>query len=178
MEEGRQPSSRTIDSYRDAFTPFLRWLRDSLGVPAEKADVGDFNSDNVERFPLCLVQERGNSAATANCRPAAFKSLARHTAYRLPERLAQVKRVSDIPRRAERRCEVCCLTGEEVGWILECCSAETHLMTSVLFSTGARISELISLKVGDISFGDKDRLLPSGLDTSTFRPRICTRSPT
>ena len=155
MEEGRQLSSRTIDSYRDAFILFLRWLRDSLGIPAEKADVGDFNPDNVERFLLYLVQERGNSAATANCRLAAFKSFARYTAYRLPERLAQMKRVSDIPRRAEKRCEVCYLTREEVGWILECCSAETHLMISILFSTGARISELISLKVGDISFGDK-----------------------
>lgn len=178
MGAGRQLSRQTISSYRDTFSLFLRWMRDSNGVDAASMTMDEFNADRVEAFMLHLTEDRGNSAATANCRLSALKAFCGYASYRAPERIAQLKRVKDLPRRAEKRSEVTYLTREEYGWLCDACdeadgnSAANHLMVTLLFSTGARISELVCLKAGDFSMsarkgqvrifgkGRKERTLP------------------
>ena len=177
MVAGRQLSRQTVSSYRDAFSLFLRWMRDENGVDASEMDMDEFNADRIEAFMLYLTAGRGNSASTANCRLAALKAFSGYAAYRAPDRIDQLKRIRDLPRRTEKRSEVAYLTREEIGWLRDECGsgergATDRLMLSLLFSTGARISELISLKVGDFSLaggkgqvrilgkGRKERTLP------------------
>lgn len=178
MDAGRHLSPQTIASYRDAFALLLRWLRDERGIPASNVSMDDFNAENIEAFLLFLAQERGNSASTVNCRLAALKAFCTYAAYRAPERLLELKRVSDIPRRTEKRREVDYLTREEVGWLLAACDLATgrgredHLIISMLFSTGARVSELVGMRVCDfesrggrhvvriLGKGRKERTLP------------------
>lgn len=177
MGSGRQLSKQTISSYRDAFALFLRWMRDSNGVDAVDMTVDEFSSDRVEAFMLHLTEARGNSASTANCRLSALKAFCEYASYRAPDRIAQLKRIKDIPRRTEKRSEIAYLTREEYGWLCDACDggdrgAVDYLMIALLFSTGARISELICLKVRDFSLsagkgqvrifgkGRKERTLP------------------
>lgn len=178
MDAGRHLSAQTIASYRDTFSLLIRWFRDECGIPASKVGMGDFTAENVEAFLLFLAEERGNAAATVNLRLAALKAFGSYAAYKAPERLAELKRVSDIPRRTEKRREVGYLTREEVGWLLAACDLsakrgrEDHLIISMLFSTGMRISELINLRMGDfeprngkhvvriLGKGRKERTLP------------------
>jgi site-specific recombinase XerD len=178
MDAGRRLSPQTIASYRDAFALLLRWLRDERGIPAAEVSMDDFTAENVDAFLLYLAEERGNSASTVNCRLAALKAFCAYAAYRAPDRLLELKRVSDIPRRTEKRREVDYLTREEVGWLLAACDLATargredHLIVSMLFSTGARVSELVGLRVCDfesrggrhvvriLGKGRKERTLP------------------
>lgn len=178
MDAGRQLSAQTIASYRDAFALLLRWFRDERGTPASEVSMDDITAENVEAFLLYLSERRGNSAQTVNCRLAAIKAFCSYAAYRAPERLAELRRVSDIPRRREKRREVDYLTREEVGWLLDACDAssragrEDHLLISVLFSTGARISEATGLRMRSfeardgglvlrvVGKGRKERTLP------------------
>lgn len=178
MGAGRRLSAQTIASYRDAFSLLLRWFRDERGIPASDVGVGDFTAENIDAFLLFLAEKRGNSAATVNCRLAALKAFCSYAVYRAPERLAELKRVSDIPRRTEKRREVDYLTREEVGWLLAACDLTTgrgredHLMISMLFSIGMRISELVCLRMADFELrggrnvvhilgkGRKERSLP------------------
>ena len=106
MGAGRQLSRQTISSYRDTFSLFLRWMRDSNGVDAASRTMDEFNADRVEAFMLHLTEDRGNSASTANCRLSALKAFCGYASYRAPERIAQLKRIKDLPRRAEKRGEV------------------------------------------------------------------------
>lgn len=153
MDAGRKLSVQTIASYRDAFALLLRWFRDERGVPASEVSMGDLTAENVEAFLLYLSEARGNSAQTVNCRLAAIKAFCSYASYRAPERLAELRRVSDIPRRREKRREVDYLTREEVGWLLGACDAATragaedHLLISILFCTGARVSEVTCLRM-------------------------------
>lgn len=153
MAAGRQLSPETVASYRDAFSLMLRWFRDERGTDASEVGMDDLTAENVEEFLLYLAERRGNSAQTVNCRLAAIKAFCSYAAYRAPERLAEMKRISDIPRRTEKRREVGYLTQEEVGWLLDACDAasrrgqEDHLLLSLLFSTGARISEAVALRM-------------------------------
>ena len=178
MAAGRQLSPETVASYRDAFSLMLRWFRDERGTDASEVGMDDLTAENVEEFLLYLAERRGNSAQTVNCRLAAIKAFCSYAAYRAPERLAEMKRISDIPRRTEKRREVGYLTQEEVGWLLDACDAasrrgqEDHLLLSLLFSTGARISEAVALRMrsferrgGRLSVhlagkGRKERTLP------------------
>lgn len=116
MAAGRQLSPETVASYRDAFSLMLRWFRDERGTDASEVGMDDLTAENVEEFLLYLAERRGNSAQTVNCRLAAIKAFCSYAAYRAPERLAEMKRISDIPRRTEKRREVGYLTQEEVGW--------------------------------------------------------------
>lgn len=163
MDAGRHLSAQTIASYRDAFSLLLRWFRDERGIPASEVSMDDLTAENVEAFLLFLAQARGNSAQTANCRLAAIKAFCAYAAYRAPERLAEMRRISDIPRRKEKRREVGYLTREEVGWLLDACDPgsrggrQDHLLLSILFSTGARVSEAIGLRMR--SFEPRDARL-------------------
>ncbi len=178
MDAGRHLSPQTIASYRDTFSLLLRWFRDECGIPAPDVCMDDFTAENIEAFLLFLSEGRGNAAVTVNCRLAALKAFCSYAAYRAPERLAELKRVSDIPRRTEKRREVGYLTREEIGWLLAACELasargrEDHLIISMLFSTGTRVSELVGLRMRDFELrggrrvvhilgkGRKERTLP------------------
>lgn len=181
LERDRKASSNTVAAYRDAFRLFFAWLEADRGVEAADASIADVSADNVNAFLVSLERDRGCSPATLNCRLTAFQSFARYAARKDPGRLAQYGAITDIPRRKQRRREVDYLTPEEVGWLLECCDpgSATELMIAMLYNTGARVSELVSLTGDDVRFvpggrchvhflgkGRKDRTLPMWEDTS------------
>lgn len=178
MGAGRQLSKQTISSYRDTFSLFLRWMRDSNGIDVASMTMDGFDAERVEAFLLHLTEGRGNSTNTANCRLSALKAFCGYASYRAPDRIVQLKRIKDLPRRTEKRGEVTYITSKEYGWLRDACngaddrSATNHLMVTLLFNTGARISELIRFRAGDFSLaggkgnvrifgkGRKERTLP------------------
>ena len=127
----KRVSEHTIASYRDAFALFLRWMSDERGVEPCDVELEDVTRENVTAFLADLVEGRGCSPKTANCRLAAIKSFCAYASYRRPDRLEQLRAVRDIPQRKERRREVDYLTPEEVGWLVETCPpGRTHTCTS------------------------------------------------
>ena len=181
LARDRKASPNTLAAYRDAFRLFFAWLESERGVPPADARVDDVNGANVNAFLVYLEESRGCAASTVNCRLAAFQSFARYAARRDPDRLGQYTSVAEVPRRKERRREVDYLTAEEVGWLLECCEpgSSTELMVAMLYNTGARISELVSIRADDVvevpggrchvrflGKGRKERTVPLWEDTS------------
>ena len=177
----RKASANTTATYRDAFRLFFSWLESERGVPPVEAELGDLTGANVNAFLVHLEESRGCAPSTLNNRLAAMQSFARYAARRNPERLGQYESIADVPRRKERRREVDYLTPEEVGWLLECCEpgSSSELMVAMLYNTGARISELVSLKADDVIIshggrcrvrflgkGRKERTVPLWEDTS------------
>lgn len=177
----KRVSEHTIASYRDAFALFLRWMSDERGVEPCDVELEDVTRENVTAFLADLVEGRGCSPKTANCRLAAIKSFCAYASYRRPDRLEQLRAVRDIPQRKERRREVDYLTPEEVGWLVETCppGSASELLIMMLYNTGARVSELIGLRARDVSGpvggrlrvhllgkGRKERTVPLWEDTS------------
>lgn len=157
MMASRQLSARTVSTYSDVFSIFLHWMDDKMGVKAWRVTMDMFTAENVELFLQYLSDVKGNCATTVNCRLAAIKAFSSYVAYKTPERLFQMKRICDLPRRREKRSEVNYLTVEEIGWLkAECVKEMDHLMISLLFSTGARVSELVTLRACDFSFSDEN----------------------
>ena len=143
LAEGRNLSPHTISAYRDTFSLFLRWVRDTLSIDADTMTMDDFTAENVTAFLGHLAAVRGNSPRTLNCRLAAIHSFCRYALYRNPQHIDTLRRVLAIPSRRTHVDEVDYLTTDEIGMILSACDLDhptgraTHLMISLLFNTGA-----------------------------------------
>ncbi|WP_314946466.1 tyrosine-type recombinase/integrase [Olsenella uli] len=181
LPTARRASPHTVSSYRDTFRLLLAWSSDALGTGPCRFSLGDLTRANVLAFCRWLEDGRGCGAKTVNCRLAALKSFCSFASYEVPQRLAQLKAVRDLPQRRERRPEVTYLTPEEVGWVVDACKGrpEDGLLIALLYNTGCRVSEIVGLRVRDISCGEggrmrirvlgkgrKERTLPLWKDTS------------
>lgn len=181
MGRDRNLSGNTIASYRDAFSLFFRWLQEARGIDPADAIMADLSAANVNDFLVYLAEGRGCSAKTVNCRLAAFWSFAGYAMRKAPQHIGQLAEISKIPSRKARRREIDFLTPDEVGWMAECCEpgSDTELMVAMLYNSGARISELVALRVEDVRVsqkgschvhflgkGRKDRTVPLWDDTS------------
>jgi len=124
-----------------------------------------------------LEGERKNGGATRNARLAAIKSFMRFVEYRVPSALDQVRRILAIPAKKTDTKLVRHLSLEEIEAILDVPDARTRLgirdraMLHTCFVAGLRVSELVGLKVDDVTFsprpsvrivgkGRRERVLP------------------
>jgi len=182
---GRGVSQRTIESYRDTFVMFLKWIDKEMGIKTDAVTMNDFTMDNIEYFLIYLGSVRANTPKTVNCRLAAIRSFSRYVSYKDPLRLNQMKKILSIPQRKEQRAEIFYLEAKEIGWLIDACDKktvigrETRLLLRLLYNTGARISEILMIKARDVAFdggkacrakitgkGRKERTLPLWPETA------------
>lgn len=152
----RGMSPRTIQSYRDTMVLFLRFTAKS-GEPLETIDVRDINTDRLGDFLTSLEVERGNSIATRNARLAAMHSFARFLIAEHPEHMDALQKVAGLPfKRGGRAAPIEYLEEAEIKGVLECINRHTssgrrdYALFSLMFNTGARVQEILDLRVCDL----------------------------
>lgn len=151
----RDVSSRTIQSYRDTFRLLLRFLQQQ-GLPPDKLCVEDLDADQVLAFLVDLEKSRGNSARSRNARFAAIRSFLRHATAANPLLLPVTQRVLAIPMKRFDRVSIGHLTRDQMQALLDSPNPTTlagqrdQLLLMLLYNTGARVSEIITLKVNDV----------------------------
>lgn len=150
----RGMSIHTIKSYRDALILFLRFTCDDTGKPVEKIQVGDLNHDRVMRFLQHLEDVRRNTIATRNVRLAALHTFVRFLAAENPESLSDMQAVLGIPfKRGERTESIDYFERDEMSSFLQIIDRDTpsgardYVLFAVLFNTGARVQEVLNLRV-------------------------------
>lgn len=175
--EQRNVSDQTIASYRDTFRLLLAFLeRTRKKVPAALT-LTDLDADSIASFLDYLESERGNCIRTRNARLAAIRSFLKYAAVRDPASLPSVQRVLAIPTKRHGRPTLCFLSREEMMAVIESPNVATwsgqrdHVLFSFLYNTGARVSEAVAARRGDISLsptrsvritgkGRKQRVVP------------------
>lgn len=154
-----QASPETVRSYRDTYRLLLTHLQATAGIAPSRLDLTDLNAPAILGFLDHLETERGNSIATRNLRLTAIHSLFRYAALRCPEHAHLIAQVLAIPsKRAShrivnyltRRETVALLAAPDTASVL---GRRDQLLLTVGVQTGLRISELISLDCGDITYG-------------------------
>lgn len=106
-----------------------------------------------------LELERANSVRTRNARLAAIRSFFRYAALCHPEHAGLIARVLAIPTKRAGRTEVSYLEAPEVKALLAAPDRDTwtgrrdHTLLDVAVDTGLRVSELTSLRNGDVALG-------------------------
>jgi len=174
----RGMSRHTIQSYRDGMILFLGFAANDCGRPVESLDIADITADRVGRFLAFLEAERENSITTRNARLAAMHTFARFLIAENPEHMLTLQQVLGIPfKRGARTAPVDYLETSEIEVILASIDRKSqagrrdYAMFSLMFNTGARVQEVVNLRVRDVRLespcqvrlvgkGNKIRLCP------------------
>lgn len=170
-------SVNTIKSYRDSFTILLRYCRDVLGIRPESLKMQDFTRKMVSSYLLWLEQNKGSSISTVNHRLSTIQAFMKYAAVEYPEYLSICSAVLAIkPKRAPVKA-IDYLSIDELKVIFAQPDQKTLegrrdlAILALLYDSGARVQELIDLKLGDVRVqkpvtvtlcgkGNKSRIVP------------------
>ena len=150
-------STHTIKSYRDALVLFLRFASSDARRPIEQLDITDLDRERVMRFLAHLETVRRNGIATRNARLAALHTFARFLATERPEHLATLQAVLGIPfKRGAREAPIEYFETTEMSALLQSIDRTApggrrdYALFALLFNTGARVQEILDLRVRDV----------------------------
>jgi integrase/recombinase XerD len=177
MVAERGASVHTIASYRDTFELLLRYLeRRTRRTPSALA-LGDLDAPVILAFLDHLETTRSCSPRTRNLRLTAIRSFMRYVSVRDPASLPIAQRVLAISSKRFDRPILGFLSREEIQALLDAPDRLTWsgqrdaMLFAMLYNTGARVSEMIRLRVADVLLdrahavhlhgkGRKERVIP------------------
>jgi integrase/recombinase XerD len=173
----RAASPNTCDSYAYAFRLLLTFASRKLAAPPSALHLEHLDAPLVLAFLADLQTVRGNHPRTRNARLTAIKSFMHFVEHRVPAALEQIQRVLAIPIQKTDRRLVDYLTAEECQPLLDAPDPTTRTgirdrtMLHLCVTAGLRVSELVGLRLDDVTFsapyvelyvrgkGRKERLL-------------------
>ena len=159
LTQQRALSAQTIAAYRDGFVLFLGFIESRLGKSPNAITLADITPDMIMAFLDHLERQRHNSVRSRNARLAALRSFLKFAAHRDVASLQVIERALGVPvKRFERpmfgylsREEMLAVIGTpDESWI----SQRDHVLFLLMYNTGARVSEIIGVKVGDVVLDD------------------------
>ena len=162
---GRTPA--TVDSYRYAFMMFLAYMEE-CGIRADSIEIHHLTRQNILGFLEWLQTSRHNSIATRNHRQSAINSFVRYLMYEFPDGLAEFQQILSLPIKKAPKKEVPYLKTDDVKSLFNQIGKTTasdirdFAMLTILYTTGIRVSELIGIRVKDLSLGKPPTLLVHG----------------
>jgi integrase/recombinase XerD len=168
LEDGL--SRNTLESYRRDLSKFADWLQVQRGVQILDATHADIQGFLAHLF----TQQKAKATSTSR----AISSLKRLFRYLLRQNKIAIDPTLQIATPKLPRTLPKSLTEEDVELLLNAPTVESPLgmrdrtMFEVLYATGLRVSELVSLSVAQVSLdmgvvrvmgkGSKERLVPLG----------------
>ena len=181
----RHVSNRTVESYRDTFRLLFKFIIEQEGKSASQLRLSDINADLILKFLDYLEAKRHNTIRSRNIRLAAIRSFLQYVSYQEPEALPNIQKALAIPMKRYDRPLVGFFTREEMDAILGSIDTQTwsgqrdQALFTTLYNTGARISEIITVKRSDIDLtqnivihlhgkGRKERSVPLWKSTTTL----------
>ena len=171
----RNLSPHTVAAYGDTFRLLLKFLSSHRHRPIDQLGFPDLDANSVLAFLHQLEKDRGNTVRTRNARLAAIRSFARYAlGIAAPDWLQPAQRILAIPSKRAVKPQVGFMSRQEVAAILGAVDTTTpigrrdHLLFSLLYHTGARISEILRLRLDSVQGrfiklqgkGRKERTVP------------------
>lgn len=169
----RNLSSNTIRSYRDAIKQMLNFFIDSYGLKPEKIVLEDITANRIKDFLIWLEKEKDVSISTRNQRLAAIQSFLRYAQSEYPEILYESQKVLGIPYKKRHIPAIQYLSMECLKLLLEQPDTLTKkgrrdlAIISTLYDTGARIQELIDIKVCNVRLSSPATITLTGKGNKT-----------
>lgn len=171
----RNVSKNTIYSYRDTFKLLIKYCQEIKNIPAERITLDVLSSNLLTEFLEWLETVRKCSISTRNQRLAAIHSFFRYVQAEEPSGLFHFQKVISIPSKKTMKTVVEHLIPEAMKLLLEqpdrgCQKGRRDLtLLSVLYDSGARVQELIDIKVRDVILETPAVILLYGKGNKTRR---------
>jgi len=141
---------------------------EGCGTDADSLDINHLTRKNILGFLDWLQVTRNNSIATRNQRQAAINSFIRYLMYEFPDSLVEFQQILGLPVKKAQQKEIPYLKTDDIKILFKQIGTDTaggirdFAMLTLLYTTGIRVSELISIKVKDVSLGNPPTLLVHG----------------
>ena len=158
----------TLLSYRDSFSLLLKYCRDVENYAPEKLMITQIDRELVLRFLKWLEEERHCKITTRNQRLAVIHSFFSFLMVEAPQYMEQCQKVLSIPMKKADKPPLMYLPLDAVKGLLEQPDRNTShgrrdaVLLSLLYDTGARVQELVDLKVCDINLNDTVTIVLTG----------------
>lgn len=165
----RRLSENTVDAYTRDFDKFMHFICRHWDIAPEKVE-----GSMIERY-MAWLYDQGDSSASQARHLSGIKSF--YNFLLLAEKIEQLPTESVDAPKAERLLPDV-LSVDEIDAMLATFDMTTvkgcrdSAIVEVLYSTGLRVTELVSLRIGDLFFGegyirivgkgDKQRIVPIG----------------
>jgi integrase/recombinase XerD len=159
LQGHKRASPQTVASYRDTLKLLLRYVKAQTGKEPSALRVTDLDAPVILLFLDHLEQQRHNSIRSRNTRLAALRTFFRWIALRDPESVGLATRVLAIPLKRTDKKVVQALSRAEIDALLATLDLRTwqgrrdHALLLLLYNSGARVSEVLSLPRSQVSFG-------------------------
>lgn len=169
-------SSNTLFSYRDSLKLFFLFISDHSGKSVEQINIEDLTDNMVFAFLEYLEVKRRCSGRTRNSRLAAIRTFFTFLGRNNPIFLMQSQRIKSIQQKKTRHKMVDYLEENETRAFFE--SIDTASRTGLrdkalflsLYNTGARVQEIVDMKIRDVRFDVPGQVELSGKGNKT---RFC-----
>ena len=185
----RGASPHTVRSYGHAIRLYLTFLAAARRRSVAALRLADLDVDGVISFLTHLDRQRGNSAATHNCRLAALHGFFTYALQRDPVNADQYRRVLALRSRRARVRPAVYLEPEQVKAILAQPDLRTVMgvrdraLLLLLYNTGARVAEALALRPADFEAarpavvrlhgkGNRERICPIWRETTAAIRRL------
>jgi len=157
-------SKNTVLAYRDAVKLMLRFAGQTLRTALDKLTVEEIDEPLLLGFLDHLEQVRGCSTKTRNARLAAICSLFAFIAHEEPVLLLQCQQIRSIPPKRTEHKQVAYLEEHEMQAVLDAVDINSRTgvrdrgLLLMLYNTGARVSEIVGLKLSDLRLDDSPQV--------------------
>ncbi len=178
-------SINTVKSYRDTFIQFISFFEAKYKIKSAKLSFDDITVPSIEGFLLWLEEEKRVSIATRNQRLAAIHSFFKYIQHREPAYFNLCTSILSIGLKKTSVPAISYLSLNEIKLLFSLPNKKIKqeyrdlTMLVILYDTGARVQELIDLKLQQIRLdskpivylqgkGNKTRVVPIGNDTANI----------
>jgi site-specific recombinase XerD len=172
----RNASPHTWVTYAHAFQLLFEFASGHLRTAPSKLALEQIDAQLVMAFLAYLETRRGNGVSSRNARLAAIKSLFRYIEHRVPSAIDQIRRILAIPAKRTTSRLVPYLTRDEAQAVINAppttrIGLRDRAMLHVAVATGIRVSELVGLRLDELTLhprpclfvrgkGRRERVLP------------------
>ena len=138
----------------------MDYMESVCGIRPEKMSVKDYTRESILGFLNWLEKERRNSATTRNYRLAAMKGFVHYLKYEFPDYMEEYQRILGIPLKKTEQKEISYMKTDGVELLVSQIDTNNtnglrdYIILMLLYTTGVRVSELINIKVKDLSLSE------------------------
>ena len=151
-------SLNTKLSYSTTFYLLIEFLFKKYKIKSNEITFDNLNKEIIIEFLDYLENDRKNSVSTRNQRLASLKSFFKYVQYNEPSLFDLCTQILSIKNKKVPNKMISYFSEEEIKIIISHLNKENNLkyltLLCVLYETGARVSELINIKICDINMSD------------------------
>lgn len=151
-------SLNTKASYSTTFYLLIGFLNKAYKIRSNDITFNNLTKEIIIEFLDYLENDRNTTISTRNQRLASIKSFFKYVQYNEPSLFDLCSQILSIKNKKVPTKMISYFTEDEIKFIIDYFNKENNLkyltLICVLYETGARVQELINIKIKDISLTD------------------------